>query len=265
VRILERAEAAVILNGIQIGERELGEWVAERRAGDLAFRVLPVDPNQCGLLCGAFKIVSLVDRRATQRQMSGRKRPPAAERNDGEIPHIARSAVAAKPPGRPASLFHHARVAGPQMFSERGASATARRIWCRCGHRGPKILTGHDAGLVWLQRQITSRPAWTRFRGGNMGLQFHRLQFQRVQFHSGDRVRIETGDYAGKLGIVVARRSISYTHTRKGSIPNIEGASGPLGINDLLVRLDNGKIVAIVKDRLSKILVGEYPLTLRVA
>lgn len=98
-----------------------------------------------------------------------------------------------------------------------------------------------------------------------MGLQFHRLQFHRLQFHSGDRVRVEAGDYSGKLGIVVARRSISYTHCRRGSIPHIEGADSPLRINDVLVRLDNGKIVAVGKERLSKILVGEYPITLRVA
>jgi hypothetical protein len=85
------------------------------------------------------------------------------------------------------------------------------------------------------------------------------------QFLSGDRVRIEAGDYSGKLGIVIPRRSINFSHGRSGSIPQIEGAKEPLGIHDLLVRLDNGKVVAMPKELLSQILAGEYPLTSRVA
>jgi hypothetical protein len=85
------------------------------------------------------------------------------------------------------------------------------------------------------------------------------------QFQSGHRVQIEAGDYSGKLGIVVPRRSITYTHGRNGSIPHIEGAKGPLRFHDLLVRLDNGKVVAVPKEALSAVLVGEYPLTSRVA
>ena len=84
-------------------------------------------------------------------------------------------------------------------------------------------------------------------------------------FQSGDQVSIDAGDYSGKLGVIVPRRSITYTHSRKGSIPQIEGATGPLHINDMLVRLDTGKIVAIPKDQLSKKSGGEYPLVVRVA
>jgi hypothetical protein len=84
-------------------------------------------------------------------------------------------------------------------------------------------------------------------------------------FLSGDRVGIESGEYAGKLGIIVARRGITYTDSPRGSIPQIEGATEPLRIHDQLVRLDNGKIVAVPKDRLSKIVGGEYPLVVRVA
>jgi hypothetical protein len=85
------------------------------------------------------------------------------------------------------------------------------------------------------------------------------------QFQSGDRVHVESGEHIGKFGIVLARRSITYTHGRMGSIPQIEGADGPLRFHDQLVRLDNGKTVAIPSDELSKIVGGEYPLTPRVA
>ena len=85
------------------------------------------------------------------------------------------------------------------------------------------------------------------------------------QLQSGDRVRIHSGEYSGKLGIVVPRRSITYTHGPKGSIPHIEGAAAPLGFHDQLVRLDNGKTVAIPSGRLFRIDGGEYPLTSRVA
>jgi hypothetical protein len=97
-----------------------------------------------------------------------------------------------------------------------------------------------------------------------MRIEFHGGNMSR-QILSGDRVRVEAGDYFGKLGIVVPRRSIEYTHGRNGSIPRIEGATEPLGIHDLLVRLDDGNVVVVPKESLSKILEGEYPLTARVA
>jgi hypothetical protein len=85
------------------------------------------------------------------------------------------------------------------------------------------------------------------------------------KFLSGDRVKIEAGDYAGKHGVIVPRRSITFADSRKGAIPQIEGAKGPLGIHDLLVRLDNGTPVSVPKNHLSKITDGEYPLSIRVA
>ncbi len=55
--------------------------------------------------------------------------------------------------------------------------------------------------------------------------------------------------------------SIPFTHCRRGSIPQIDGAQEPLGIHDHLVRLDNGTVVAIDQDRLTKRLEEDHPLT----
>ncbi len=81
------------------------------------------------------------------------------------------------------------------------------------------------------------------------------------QFHSGDRVSIDAGELAGKRGTIVPRLSIPFTHCRRGSIPQIDGAQEPLGIHDHLVRLDNGKVVAIHQDRLTKRPEEDHPLT----
>ena len=62
---------------------------------------------------------------------------------------------------------------------------------------------------------------------------------QKLQ--AGDRVSIDGGEHAGKRGTIVPRLSIPFTHCRRGSIPQIDGAQEPLGIHDHLVRLDNGK------------------------
>jgi hypothetical protein len=80
------------------------------------------------------------------------------------------------------------------------------------------------------------------------------------RLYNGDRVGIDSGEHAGKHGVVIPRLSINFTHSRRGSIPQIEGATSPLGIHDILVRLDNGKTVAIPKNQLSKVDGGEYPL-----
>lgn len=85
------------------------------------------------------------------------------------------------------------------------------------------------------------------------------------RFHSGDRVSVAAGDYSGKLGVIVPRRILTHPDSRSGSIPQIEGAKGTLRIKDMLVRLDNGKIVVIPKDHLSKRAGEEYPLIDRVA
>jgi hypothetical protein len=82
---------------------------------------------------------------------------------------------------------------------------------------------------------------------------------QKLQ--AGDRVSIEGGELAGKRGTIIPRLSISFTHGRHGSIPQIEGATEPLGIHDQLVRLDNGKVVAIHQDRLTKKPGDDHPLT----
>lgn len=83
----------------------------------------------------------------------------------------------------------------------------------------------------------------------------------RQNFRSGDRVSIDAGEHAGKRGSVVPRLSIQFTHGLRGSIPQIEGAKEPLGIHDHLIRLDNGTIVAVHKDRLTKRPEDDYPLT----
>jgi hypothetical protein len=82
----------------------------------------------------------------------------------------------------------------------------------------------------------------------------------KERFLSGDRVRIESGEFAGKFGIVVPRRSINFVDSRKGAIPEIDGAKAPLGIHDMLVRLDNGRIVPVPAEQLSEVIQGEYPL-----
>jgi hypothetical protein len=80
------------------------------------------------------------------------------------------------------------------------------------------------------------------------------------RFFPGDRVAVDSGDHSGKRGIVVPRRSVEYTDTRRGAIPQVEGANSPLGIRDVLVRLDCGKIVPIPSHHLSQPADGEYPL-----
>jgi hypothetical protein len=82
----------------------------------------------------------------------------------------------------------------------------------------------------------------------------------KERFLSGDRVRIDAGKFAGKFGVVVPRRSINFIDSRRGAIPQIDGAKGPLGIHDMLVRLDSGKIVPVPAERLSEVVDGEYPL-----
>ena len=82
----------------------------------------------------------------------------------------------------------------------------------------------------------------------------------KERFLSGDRVRIESGEFAGKFGIVVPRRSINFIDSRWGAIPQIDGAKEPLGIHDMLVRLDSGRIVPVAADQLSEVVDGEYPL-----
>ena len=82
-----------------------------------------------------------------------------------------------------------------------------------------------------------------------------------LKFGSGDRVMIGAGEHAGKRGSVVPRLAIDFTHCRRGSIPHIEGAKEPLGIHDELVRLDNGKIVAVHEDHLTRRADEDYPLT----
>ncbi len=81
------------------------------------------------------------------------------------------------------------------------------------------------------------------------------------KFHAGDRVSIDAGELAGKRGTIVPRLSIPFTHCRRGSIPQIDGAQEPLGIHDHLVRLDNGKVVAIHQDRLTRRPEEDHPLT----
>jgi hypothetical protein len=86
----------------------------------------------------------------------------------------------------------------------------------------------------------------------------------KQRFLSGDRVRIESGEFAGKFGIVVPRRSINFVDSRWGAIPEIDGAKGPLGVHDMLVRLDNGRIVPVPVDQLCEVVQGEYPLVVGV-
>jgi hypothetical protein len=81
------------------------------------------------------------------------------------------------------------------------------------------------------------------------------------KYQAGDRVSIDAGEFTGKRGTIVPRLSIPFTHGRRGSIPQIDGAQEPLGIHDHLVRLDNGKVVAIHQDRLTKRHEEDHPLT----
>ncbi len=86
-----------------------------------------------------------------------------------------------------------------------------------------------------------------------------------TRFLSGDRVSIESGDYAGKLGVIVPRRAIDYQETLRGAIPRVEGSHGPLGWHEMLVCLDSGKVVRVPAEHLAKRLDGEYPLIFRAA